>query len=93
MGLAMKIDTSFRQQVEAILIEYGLIENEPQGSHFIYRASRAINNSSEMTREEAMGILFEELEKGEKSGICPLSEEEFWAQFSSRGTNDENSAE
>ena len=40
-----------------------------------------IQDRPDMTREEAEAMMISELEKGEKSGICPLSHEEFWKQF------------
>ena len=66
-GVKMEIDTNLRKQVEAILMEYGLIDDEPA-----------------MSREEAEEELFKFLEKGQKSGLSPLSHEEVFANLKAR---------
>jgi len=43
-----------------------------------------INGEPEMTREQALEILFAELEKGRKSGLSPLSHEEVWANLKAK---------
>ena len=68
-GMTVEIDDKLRKQVHALLVEYGLLEDDDE------------NAEPEMTYEQAEAILLAELEKGEKSGISELSWEELWAKY------------